>query len=562
MPTIVLEKKQNIDKTAVAVESKLDALTSLRFFAAMMIFVSHTLQMFGFCGENETRVPALWQGVSFFFVLSGFILAHVYPSLEKSGAQERFLLARFARIWPTHVVGFFLTGLLVPPVLQIPNVFPIALANLSMVQAWSFNPAIINSFNAVSWTISVELFFYLSFPFLIKDFNLPKKLRWLAAASVSIACVALPISSYFITIPGCSFSGIDFINSNPLCRLLEFTIGIAVCKLFKTSSFSQSMSPIRASVLEVCTLLCIAGAISLPMIWPQESAHGPWSIVRLWAVNMGGAPLYAVLIFLMANPKGYIGKLLTKKLFVKLGEISFSLYMFHLSIIYAVLPFQEPFSNLPAFVLPAIAFVLSIVVAHLNYTFIETPFRSRIVSLNQPTLPKPKVDSTHKTYAQNQLVPLFSGLSLLLLLITWLNVQFRFIPNPIAERIVAHSIPNTRGIKFGDKFMLLGLKLSRKADGLHVNTVWKSLASQKLAYVNTIQLHDPSGIASCTKLRTQDNFHRSVSSGQIWEDQLLLKPKELKNALTLGLQLYDPSTRKPLPTNDGAVNGCLLVAIP
>ena len=57
------------------INKKLDALTSLRFIAATMIVFYHMkgFALFGFSGPSF-----LAQGVSFFFVLSGFILAYVY----------------------------------------------------------------------------------------------------------------------------------------------------------------------------------------------------------------------------------------------------------------------------------------------------------------------------------------------------------------------------------------------------------------------------------------------------------------------------------------------------
>jgi peptidoglycan/LPS O-acetylase OafA/YrhL len=378
--TPLLEKTKTPDLASSVAESKLDALTSLRFFAALMIFLCHVFEMFGLSGKAGTEGLALFQGVSFFFVLSGFILAYVYPKLEKPYAREQFLLARFARIWPTHFAAFLLTLALVPPVLQIPNVLLAAVANLSMVQAWCFNPAIENSFNAASWTISIELFFYLCFPFLIRDFNAKIKTRWIASALLSIACVGLSMVPYAVKIPGCSFGAALLINGNPLCRLVEFTLGIAVCRFFKVQGL-PTISRSKATILEVCTLLCIAGAVSVPIIWPAQSAPGAWAALRIWAIHMGGAPFYAALILLVAIRKGQIAEFLNKKVFVKLGEISFSLYMFHLSIIYSLLQFREAFSNLPVCVLPVVAFTISVIVAHLNYTLIETPFRRRIVSL-------------------------------------------------------------------------------------------------------------------------------------------------------------------------------------
>ena len=75
---------------------KLDALTSLRFFAAAMIVLVHSNPVFGAMGLAES-LP-LDQGVSFFFVLSGFILAYNYPVLVGEADILAFLKARIARI--------------------------------------------------------------------------------------------------------------------------------------------------------------------------------------------------------------------------------------------------------------------------------------------------------------------------------------------------------------------------------------------------------------------------------------------------------------------------------
>jgi peptidoglycan/LPS O-acetylase OafA/YrhL len=578
MATTLLEKTKTSDLAVSVAESKLDALTSLRFFAALMIFLCHVFEMFGFSGTTGTEGLALFQGVSFFFVLSGFILAYVYPKLEKPYAREHFLLARFARIWPTHFAAFSLALALVPPVLQIPNAILVAVANLSMVQAWCFNPAIENSFNAASWTISIELFFYLCFPFLIKDFNAKRKRRWMASALLSVACVGLSMIPYAIKIPGCSFGAALLINGNPLCRLLEFTLGIAVCRFFKV----QGLPPIsrrKATILEVCTLLCIAGAVSVPIIWPAQSAPGAWSVLRIWAIHMGGAPFYAALILLVASRKGQIAEFLSKKVFVKLGEISFSLYMFHLSIIYSLLQFRESFSNLPVCVLPVVAFMMSIIVAHLNYTLIETPFRRRIVSLmkkhDQRTVTIPSKSSAQQGFLELAQPPNFRGnwlkpgalaceFVILFLMVGWLNVQFRFIPNGAADRILSNSVPTTRDIEFGNKFKLLGLKLSKKSDGLHIDAVWKSLAAQELSCINAIQIIDAGGKTLSSKLCVQDRSHRRVSLGQVWEDKFCIEPIELRNGLILGLQLCDPRG-KSLTANKGVLDGTgtrLLVALP
>src|SRR5688572_14217791 len=66
---------------------RLDALTSLRFIAAAMIVFNHSALYFGF-RYGWLDPLRLEQGVSFFFVLSGFILAHVYPTLSWRSAPR------------------------------------------------------------------------------------------------------------------------------------------------------------------------------------------------------------------------------------------------------------------------------------------------------------------------------------------------------------------------------------------------------------------------------------------------------------------------------------------
>ncbi|MDZ4048042.1 MAG: acyltransferase, partial [Pseudoxanthomonas sp.] len=139
--------------------NKLDQLTSLRFFAALLIVVHHAESMMGIGGMGVN-----WgQGVSFFFVLSGFILTYVYPRLATLDDTQRFLRARVARIWPAHVASFALGFALMPYAWDTWT----AIANLLLVHAWIPQSAYYFSYNGVSWSVSTEAFFYLAFPLLI-----------------------------------------------------------------------------------------------------------------------------------------------------------------------------------------------------------------------------------------------------------------------------------------------------------------------------------------------------------------------------------------------------------
>src|SRR5437764_15296156 len=74
---------------------------------------------------------ALHNGVSFFFVLSGFIIAYAYPKLDSKDEVFKFVVARIARIWPAHLAALLLLLALVK--------FPLdhtLVANALLLHAW------------------------------------------------------------------------------------------------------------------------------------------------------------------------------------------------------------------------------------------------------------------------------------------------------------------------------------------------------------------------------------------------------------------------------------------
>jgi peptidoglycan/LPS O-acetylase OafA/YrhL len=536
-------------------EPKLNALTALRFFAASMIFIGHATALSPPNRPNFTEGFALWQGVSFFFVLSGFILAYVYPNIKSPEEAGRFLLARFARIWPTHLVAFVVTLFLVPQCLHIPDAIAAAVANLCLVQVWTLDPSLAASFNKVSWTISVELFFYVCFPFLIKDFNRPFKTRWICSGAIALSFVLICTIPFFPHCSGYNFPEAVFIGFNPMCRLLEFILGIAICRVFAKKTIFAELKPITATFLEVLSLAFVAAAICLPMLWPATSATGVSFVLRAWLLDMGGAPAYGALIFLMANERGYISKFLTNKVSVWLGEISFSLYMFHLSIIFFLIKFQPSFSNQQDWVFPVVAFLICLCVSHLNYKLVEAPCRRTIMSLGVKRKDKPAVSIQQaRVSAPNKLTKSMlvtaAEVGVTCLLIMWVQVQYRFIPPAFASRIESHSIPAMRGVEFGDKFggkfKMRALKLTRQNGGMQINTVWQSLASEELDYINVVQLLDDKGrVMSCHDY-LQDTFKRKVVAGQIWEDKVFLNKEQIQGVSKLGLELYRPGSKEPL----------------
>ena len=105
-------------------KSELTALTGIRFYAALFVFLSHVPVIPGMEALSEQHLVfnAGVVGVSFFFVLSGFILTYNYAEAFRDGvsaiAYKRFVWDRLTKIYPVHVAALLL---ILPVAIFSPN---------------------------------------------------------------------------------------------------------------------------------------------------------------------------------------------------------------------------------------------------------------------------------------------------------------------------------------------------------------------------------------------------------------------------------------------------------
>src|SRR5580765_4671714 len=103
---------------------ELPALTGIRFYAALLVFLSHVILIPGMeelsGGRLIFNVGVV--GVSFFFVLSGFILTYNYGDVLRAGvagpAYKRFVWGRLTKIYPVHVLALLMV---LPIAITSPN---------------------------------------------------------------------------------------------------------------------------------------------------------------------------------------------------------------------------------------------------------------------------------------------------------------------------------------------------------------------------------------------------------------------------------------------------------
>ncbi len=293
----------------------LPVLTSLRFPAAAAIVLLHALPLLGW---SDTQCEALVSGVSFFYVLSGFILYYNYAELTD---RASFWLARFARIWPLHAVTLGLALLLIPFnwLLGHEHWYVTLPANVLLVQAWLPFHGSALSYNGVAWSLSVEMAFYLLFPWLL----LAMQKR--GAGPVLVGSFALGL--VIVMAAARWYPAEPYLYSFfPLCRVFEFVLGMSACQWW----FAHARTPGgRAgwSVYEIMTLAAVALlALAIrPFLRETALTHE----VIGWMATAISAMAFTALIWVYAHQAGMISRFFSARFFVHLGEISFALYMCH-----------------------------------------------------------------------------------------------------------------------------------------------------------------------------------------------------------------------------------------
>jgi peptidoglycan/LPS O-acetylase OafA/YrhL len=308
---------------------KIAALTALRFFAALSIVLHHLRGSFGI-NVNAFQGWNFGVAVSLFFVLSGFVLQYSYGHISRQSEIRSFYFKRVFRIWPLHLICAVLAILLIPNLLEnsVRGVL-ILTSNLFLVQGWVPIPEYYFSINPVSWSISVEVFFYLLFPALTVALRRQGVLILLFVTFI----ITILIISAGGKFPNYSVDAANEITShgliyiNPITRLFEFVLGMSTASVYKKVQFIPNS--MLASIFEIVILSTAVLWVSpLGRMFDQMLNIQNHGLAMYWGYT-GAGLIWCAVIFILAFNKGFISRILQNKIFVFLGEISFALYMIH-----------------------------------------------------------------------------------------------------------------------------------------------------------------------------------------------------------------------------------------
>ncbi|MFF2300501.1 acyltransferase family protein [Arthrobacter sp. NPDC058127] len=358
---------------------RLDALTGLRFYAALLVFAFHLSLNRFFAGDAPAVEPLRfilknggWFGVTFFFVLSGFVLAW---SARAGDTPGRFIWRRIAKIVPNHAVTFFaalaIGGLGAASTGE-------AIANFFLLQAWIPADTAFFSINHPSWSLSAELFFYLAFPFafpLVK--RVPRQRLLAVGAGLVLLVTAAPLVAAMLPygaefganhlqspLHGASIPQIWAVYALPPARFIEFALGMLAAR-----AVLEGLIP-RIPLGPAAVFAAAGYALSLfvPLAWQMDSAYVlPVAVLVIAAAQEPAPPR------ILASPAA-----------VRLGELSFAFYMVHDIILTATRAIlgPDPLQPLPAAGVIVASFVVSLAAAWLLWRLIETPANNALRTLN------------------------------------------------------------------------------------------------------------------------------------------------------------------------------------
>lgn len=387
--------------------SRLPSLTGLRFLAALCVFFFHTGLANSPIPPNGAISPfadhrvaadyayvfgkAGYLGVSFFFVLSGFVLTW---SSRPGEPARAFLRRRVVKIFPNHIVVWAVALILFARSIGGPGDW---IPNLLLIHDYFPQPSVNLSVSPPSWTLCSEMLFYVSFPFLIGPLRrIPVRRLWIWAAAMVLGAVAVQLVNAYL-IPATPVSAISPVSNAqfwfgylfPPNRMFEFVLGALLALLVKAGKWP------RVGIAPAAALL-VAGYVA--------ALHVPvyYGFVVATIIPVG------VLIAAVANADAHGRRTpFGGKTMVWLGDVSFGFYLCQgVTVFYVRRLFQHTTFPTAEGVLVIVGlFALTLLGGWLLHSRVEAPMMRRWARSRRPAAPAEHVHDRVRVGASDRPVP-------------------------------------------------------------------------------------------------------------------------------------------------------------
>ncbi len=312
---------------------KISPLTSVRFFLASFVLFHHSVRTFFpvFSGQGAHGVPedfldivsfAFPVSVSFFYLLSGYVLSLVYLRDGQVLNKSRFFAARFARLYPLY----FVTLVLATPELLawearrygvktgMIKTVEIFAANVAMTQVWY--PRRLLRINPPSWSLCGEVFFYICFPLL-------GALLWkLRGARLWVTALTLYAGGQALVWGMRTQLSFEMAMVLPPFHLSTFALGILLARWQTLQQRQKRKGRIRIWQVSAVLGLSVGGVGLSVCLVPLFHVAAPYNNGLL-------APVFAGIIWALSAVSTPLSRWLCGRWQVALGNSSYALYLIH-----------------------------------------------------------------------------------------------------------------------------------------------------------------------------------------------------------------------------------------
>ncbi|MFE6894343.1 acyltransferase family protein [Streptomyces sp. NPDC057694] len=356
----------------------LPSLTGLRWWAATLVFLSHASLLSGpvrpdlpisfFADQDIAKGVADFfspgfVGVSFFFVLSGFVLTWSSKPGERVTA---FWRRRAVKIYPNHLVVFALAMWLFASSTPVHAWLP----NLFLVHTWSNQPEVISSVNLPAWSLCVEVFAYALFPlFLVLARRIRESRLWLWAGVMVAGVVAVPAVTQAFISGGVRVPGYDlwmnqlwFSYGFPPGRLFEFGLGVVLARIVAAGLWPRIGLTVSA--------VAFAAGYWLTFALPYPYKFYVGTII----------PIGMLICAAAARDLRGEGGWLASRTMVWLGKVSFAFYVIQDVVVFYGRPKvlgSHTFAVVPALGMLLALLLTNLLAGWLLYRLVEVPMMNR-----------------------------------------------------------------------------------------------------------------------------------------------------------------------------------------
>lgn len=262
--------------------------------------------------------------VDYFFVLSGFVIAHRYSaSISNRAAYFRFAIVRLGRVYPLHLavlavfVAFELLRLMVPA-LRGDGAAPFSDGNSvgelinSLLLLNGIGMDVRLTWNSPSWSISAEVWTYLLFGLAVLSLGRRHWIVFIPVIAAGMAAISIWSPNHMDTTWHLGF--VRCLYGFSLGALLYHFFGSALAARHLNAPAPRVASP-AATCVELLALAAILGFVAF-------AGRGPWNILAPW--------VFALAICVFSYEGGAVSRMLNRRAFLWLGTLSYGIYMVHI----------------------------------------------------------------------------------------------------------------------------------------------------------------------------------------------------------------------------------------